>query len=163
MPDRRVPVVAVGGIEGASDLRVTAQDAVDRATASKEAFGVGRAPEVQDATPFGVRVDESEDAEEDPVLANALRTSSPVDELELCDLPIGLEIMVAPGVAGAEREALDYFVSGEDVQKRDQDPYRVDQSIDLRGQRLDRPSPSPKRIAWPSSLSHDVMSRPERC
>ena len=84
------------------DARALAEHACDRASVAEEAERGLLVEQVQNASLVRVRVRKVEDVDEHAVLTNRLRSAAPLDELELGDLAVGLEVVVAAGVAGAE-------------------------------------------------------------
>ncbi|MBR1019259.1 hypothetical protein JQ559_15025 [Bradyrhizobium viridifuturi] len=70
------------------------------------------------------------------ILADRLRAAPRSNEFELGDPQVGLQVEIAPGIAGAERHILDPLAWFEDVRKAKQDAERMDGHIDLPGQAL---------------------------
>lgn len=71
------------------------------------------------------------------LLADRLRTATPLYELELGNSAIGHEIMLAAGIAGAERHRFDALVPLHDVRKYYEHPDGVDYNMDLPCEILD--------------------------
>lgn len=92
------------GMESVVDRGVLAQHAWDRASVAEEAECVVLVRQVEDASFLRSCAGEVEDVDEDVVLADGFGSAAPLDELELGDLAVGLEVVMAAGVAGAERK-----------------------------------------------------------
>jgi hypothetical protein len=95
-------LVLMRGTESVVDRGVLAQHAWDRASVAEEAECVVLVEQVEDASLARFLGGEVEDVDEDVVLADGLGSATPLDELELGDLAIGLKVVIAAGVAGAE-------------------------------------------------------------